>query len=270
MDNFKAVSLSHKGAPLKIRELFTFDESSCKRLLKYFKEFTDLRDVLVLSTCNRTEIYYSSDNQHTGHLLKLIGIEKGLSKIENFIRYFVTYSNHDDAVRHLFKVAVGLDSQVLGDKQIPNQVKNAYQWSVDEDMADPFLHRLLHTLFFTNKKIGQETAFRAVGASVASVTCELLEDLKIKSKHPSILILGLGKIGSDLCTKLSKLDYENVMLINRTPEKASVLGHDYGFKTRPLSQLIPAIMDADIVMIAISNKVSNKVFNFTEAFLNTY
>jgi glutamyl-tRNA reductase len=253
IDNFKAISLTHKGVPLKIREFFALDEPSCKRLLRYFIEYTDLRQVMILSTCNRTEIYYVSPEIRTESLIKIMGVEKGLSNIERFFKYFFEYNDHNDAVRHLFQVAAGLDSQVLGDKQIFHQVKRAYQWSVDHDMAGPFLHRILHTIFFTNKKIIRETSFCA-GTSVASVTCDLLQTFKIKRKPPNILIIGLGKLGSDLCKKLSKLDYNNVMLINRTPEKATALGREYGFETRSLRQLIPAIKKADVVISSVAAK----------------
>ena len=238
---------------MKIRELFTLDEPSCQRLLRYFMEFTDLRQVMVLSTCNRTEIYYVSPEIRTESLIKIMAIEKGLSNVEKFLKYFVAYNDHNDAVRHLFQVAAGLDSQVLGDKQIPHQVKRAYQWSVDHNMAGPFLHRILHTIFFTNKKIVRETSFRA-GASVASVTCELLEKFKIKRRSPRILIIGLGKIGSDLCKKLSKLDYNHVQLINRTSEKATALGRQYGFETRSFRHLIPSIKKADVVISTVAAK----------------
>lgn len=253
MDNFKAISLTHKGVPLKIRELFALDKPCCERLLRYFKEFTDLRQVMILSTCNRTEIYYVSHEIRTESLIKIVAIEKGLNNIERFFKYFVAYNNHDDAVRHLFQVAAGLDSQVLGDKQIPHQVKTAYQWSVDYDMAGPFLHRILHTIFYTNKKIVRETSFRT-GTSVASVTCDLLQTFKIKRKPLNILIIGLGKIGSDLCRKLSKLDYNSVTLINRTFEKAAALSREYGFDTKSFKQLIPAIKRANVVISTVADK----------------
>src|SRR5690606_25583978 len=78
---FKAVSLSHKSASVAIRELVALDEETCRRLLNYFKEFTDLTDVLILSTCNRTEVYYSAEEDRYDEVIKLIGIHKGIEDL---------------------------------------------------------------------------------------------------------------------------------------------------------------------------------------------
>ena len=89
-----------------------------------------------------------------------------------------------EAVSHLFEVSLGLDAQVMGDLQISGQVKNAYQWSADENMAGPFLHRLMHTIFFANKRVVQETSFRDGAASISYAAKELAEDLTIDIKSP--------------------------------------------------------------------------------------
>src|SRR5205085_7950712 len=123
-------------------------------------------EILVLSTCNRTEVYYSSDSDLHLDIIKLIGIQKGISNIFQYKEYFSVINDHMLAIQHLFNVSIGLESQVVGDIQIINQVKNAYQWSADAGVAGPFLHRLMHTIFFTNKKVVQETPFRDGAASV--------------------------------------------------------------------------------------------------------
>ena len=86
--NFKAVSLSHKSASVEIRERVALNEEECRRLLSYFKEFMDFQDVLVLSTCNRTEVYYSSSTERSSEIVKLIGLQKGLDMIRRGDRFF--------------------------------------------------------------------------------------------------------------------------------------------------------------------------------------
>src|SRR5690606_25690246 len=134
------------------------------------------------------------------------------------------------AVRHLFRVSLGLEALVVGDMQISNQVKRAYQWTADAQLAGPFMHRLMHTVFFTNKRVVQETPLRDGAASVSYAAAELIEELTRNIHHPNILVIGLGEIGTDLCKNLTKLETENVVICNRTLSTAEELAESCGFK----------------------------------------
>ena len=120
---FRVVSLSHRSAPVDIRELISLDDLAIERLLLKLKEFFSVADALVLSTCNRTEIYYSHESDLSVELIKLIGIERGLSDAMNYLNYFQVVNDEQEAVTHLFRVSMGLEAQVVGDIQISNQVK---------------------------------------------------------------------------------------------------------------------------------------------------
>ena len=152
LTNFRAISLSYKSANLQIREEIALTDDQSKQFLFTSKDVLGLQELLVLSTCNRTEVYYSANEDLTTEIVKLLCYVKGLQNAEKFIPYFKVINNQDEAVNHLFRVSIGLESQVVGDLQITSQVKQAYQWSADEQLAGPFLHRLLHTTFYTNKK----------------------------------------------------------------------------------------------------------------------
>ncbi len=132
---FRVVSLSYKSAPVHIRELISLDEAAIQRLLLKLKEFFSVTDALVLSTCNRTEIYYNHESDLSMDLVKLIGIERGLSDAISYLDYFQILNEEKEAVTHLFRVSMGLEAQVVGDIQISNQVKRAYQTAVDLDLA---------------------------------------------------------------------------------------------------------------------------------------
>jgi glutamyl-tRNA reductase len=253
-NHFKAIGLSFSNAPIEIREQIAIDENVCRRLLRYFKEFTDFTDVLILSTCNRTEIYYSSELDQSDTILKLLGIEKNLSNIIELKEYFQVYADHDQAVKHLFDVAMGLEAQVVGDMQISNQVKRAYQMSADENLAGPFLHRLLHTVFFTNKRVVQETSFRDGAASVSYATAELISELTIDIKNPKVLIIGLGEIGADLCRNLSDTTDKDIFISNRTMAKAEALALECGLKMLPFENVHNEIQDADVIVCAIGSQ----------------
>lgn len=253
-NQFRAIGLSFSNAPIEIREQIAIDENVCKRLLRYFKEFTDFSDVLILSTCNRTEIYYSSDSDQSDTILKLLGIEKNLPNILLLKNYFNIYSDHDQAIKHLFDVAMGLEAQVVGDMQISNQVKRAYQMSADENLAGPFLHRLLHTIFFTNKRVVQETSFRDGAASVSYATAELISELTEDINNPKVLIIGLGEIGADLCRNLSDSINKNIFITNRTMAKAETLAIECGLKVLPFENVHDEIKDSDVVVCAIGSQ----------------
>ena len=224
-------------------------------MLRQIKELTGAQDILILSTCNRTEIYYGHDEDLSGQLISLLSLAKGVDINDRLEDYFIRHDEPNATVRHLFRVAMGLESQVVGDLQIANQVKQAYQASADENTASPFLHRLMHTIFYTNKRVSQETAFRDGAASVSYVASELVDDLAAEFVQPKILVVGLGEIGADVCKNIADLPQRaprEVTLINRTASKAEVLAQSLGFATRPFAELAEAVAQADVVVSSVS------------------
>jgi glutamyl-tRNA reductase len=249
---FKGLSLSHHTAPVEIRELFSLDENASKRLLSQFREILGLSEALILSTCNRTEIYYAAEPDLTAEIIKLTGTVKGILNTAQYLSHFQTLKSSDEAVNHLFEVAMGLDSQVVGDIQISNQVKNAYQWSADMNLAGPFLHRLLHTIFFTHKRISQETGFRDGAASVSYAAVELVELLAEGLKNPRILVAGLGDTGSDVVRNLFARKVQNVVLANRTFGRTAVLMLDCGYEGIDFQDVAEEIRHADIIISTVA------------------
>lgn len=251
LDTFKTISLSHKTAPLQVRELIALNEDEAKRLMLRLRDFFGLSDLLIISTCNRTEVYYAFEQDLNADIARLLLIEKGLTDTDNYLPYFQFFAAHDEAVRHLFEVCVGLHSQVVGDMQIPNQVKQSYQWSADLDMAGPFLHRLMHTIFFTNKRVAQETPFRDGAASVSYAAVELIDELIGEKQNPHVLVIGLGEIGADVCKNLEARNLTNITLCNRTQAKADVLASQYGFRVADFTNVVDEIQQADVIISSI-------------------
>jgi glutamyl-tRNA reductase len=247
-NQFKSVSLSYKVAPLSIREQIALNEEGAKALMLRIREFFEVSDVLVVSTCNRTEIYYSSPENVNDELIKLLLIQNGITDPRPFLEYFEQFSDGDAAVRHLFEVATGLLSMVVGDMQIPNQIKQSYQWAADMNMAGPFLHRLMHTIFFANKRVAQETSFRDGAASVSYAAAELVDTLTV---NPRILVVGLGEIGTDVCKNLATKTGADITLANRTRSKAEQLSEEFGFRVADFENLDAEINRADVIISSI-------------------
>ena len=252
--NFRVVTISHKTAPIAVRELMALNHDQVNKLLLYFKEFGDVSEALILSTCNRTEIYYQAIGNKSKEIIKLIGIENGIEKIGKYQKYFVDIDNHQQSVQHLFRVAIGLEAQVVGDLQISNQVKRAYQSSADAGLAGPFLHRLMHTTFFTNKKVVQETTFRDGAASVSYVAADMVKDLAAEIINPNILILGVGEIGADVCRNLADAGLQNVFIANRTAHKAEKLAAECGFDTIPFDEAVSQLIHTDVIISSIASE----------------
>lgn len=250
-NKFRAISLSHKSAPVEIREIIALDEASIHSLLVKLKDFFSVTDTLILSTCNRTEIYYAHELDLSSEIIKLIGVEKGINSIIDYIEYFKVYNDDKDAINHLFKVSMGLEAQVVGDMQISNQVKRAYQATADLDMAGPFLHRLMHTIFFTNKRVVQETAFRDGAASVSYAAVELIQELTSNTFEPRILLIGVGEIGEDVAKNMVHLPNAKVTITNRTFEKAETLAAEMGFEVIPFENVIEAMQNSDVIISSI-------------------
>jgi glutamyl-tRNA reductase len=262
--NFKALVLTYKSAPVAIREQVSLNEEASKKLLHFMREYTAATDILVVSTCNRTEIYYLSEQNFSK------AIFKGLSLIKNlgaeFEGHFSELSG-PEAIQHLFDVSIGLDAQVIGDLQISGQVKKAYQWSADENLAGPFLHRLMHTIFFVNKRVVQETAFRDGAASISYAAKELADDLTMGINEPNVLVVGVGEIGQDFCLNLVNSRLSQVKILNRTVEKAETLAKRCGFDFGGIDLLAKEIAKADVIISSVSGDqslISLKMMNDIE------
>ncbi|BDD06273.1 glutamyl-tRNA reductase [Aureibacter tunicatorum] len=252
-NNFKTTSLSYKHAPIEVRELVALDETACKSLLRMIKEHTDISEVLILSTCNRTEFYYCADEDRTVELVKLLCIHKGYSDSSSILPFFHCIDDNYEAQKYFFRVSMGLEAKVIGDIQISNQIKRAYQWCADEECVGPFLHRLLHTIFYSNKRVSQETAFRDGGASVAYVAAEMAEDFASQIITPKILVLGVGEIGTDVCKNLETVpEGTEVYIMNRTRSKAEALAEECGHQVMDFSRMKEAVQECDVIICSIA------------------
>ena len=250
--NFKALALTYKTAPVAIREQVSLNEEASKKLLNFMRDFTAATDVLVVSTCNRTEIYYLAEQDYSNAIFKGLAL---LKNITGDLEHHFTRLYDLEAVQHLFDVAMGLDAQVIGDLQISGQVKKAYQWSADENMAGPFLHRLMHTIFFANKRVVQETSFRDGAASISYAAKELADDLTAGIREPRVVVVGVGEIGQDVCLNLMDSRLANVKILNRTIEKAQKLAQRCGFEYGSIDTLAEEIANADVLISSVSGTV---------------
>lgn len=248
----KAVVLSHEYAPVETRELIYLSEDICKKLLHRTSEVLGLSEVLIFSTCNRSEVYYVSEVDLSREIISLLCMEKGITDSGPYRSYFRIIDDNAASVEYLFEVSMGLHSTVLGDIQIANQIKKAYSWSHELQLAGAFMHRLLHTIFHTNKRVHQETAFRDGAASVSYAATELAESLITHLDHPRILVIGLGEMGSDVARNLDSTKFKEIYLSNRTISKAKNLALETGAQVIPYEHWPSQLTHFDVIISAVS------------------
>ncbi|MEM6271849.1 MAG: glutamyl-tRNA reductase [Bacteroidota bacterium] len=248
---FKALSLSHQNAPVAIRERMHLSVDACDRLALSLNEILGLEEILVLSTCNRTEVYYTSITDHSAKIIQLLCLEKGIAAPKAYARYFEHFNDSKSAAFHLFEVAMGLHSSVIGDLQISNQVKQAYARSAGLKLAGPFVHRLLHTIFHCNKRVQQETAYRDGAASVSYASADLAKSLVAFHQSPAVLVIGAGEMGSDVARNLKNGNFSRIAIMNRTWEKGDALARELEAETIPFEKLRAVLAEFDIVIAAV-------------------
>lgn len=262
-EQFKAVSLSFLNTPIAIRELFSFDEFGVKKILLLLKEQFDLQEAIFISTCNRTELYYVSEIDLNDAIIDFFIQNTDIGKQGDIKNYFVKYNQSMATIAYLFEVSVGLHSQVIGDLQMIGQAKDAYQWAADVNMAGAFVHRLMHTVFYANKKIVQQTSYRDGAASISYAATELIDEILIADKNKNILLVGTGEIGEDVAKNLANFGYTNITICNRTLENAQLLAQKLQFSPKsvlPIEHLWSHIAYFDVIVSAV--QVSEPFFTF--------
>lgn len=272
MGDFKAIGISYHHAPLELREEVALNSDESKEFLIKLKETLGLEEGLIVSTCNRTEVYYTSESEVGEQIISLLAVQKSIKK-EALETQFKSYSPQE-SIAHLFDVALGLDSKVLGDIQIANQVKRSYQLSADLDMAGPYLHRLMHTIFFANKRVVQETRLQDGNASVAAVSVDVTKRFIENIANPKIVVIGTGEIGENVVENLKSVN-ASITLINRTKSKAEALAQQFDLEFARYEDREEIIKQSDVIISSVptsgslmSNALISQKLLFHKLFLD--
>nr|WP_299071222.1 glutamyl-tRNA reductase [uncultured Allomuricauda sp.] len=245
-NSFYAIGLSYKKADAEVRGKFSLDVPAIDRIMVQAKE-QGIDGLLVISTCNRTELYGFA--QHPFQLIKLL-CDQTLGNVEEFQEVAYVYKNHD-AISHMFKVGTGLDSQILGDFEIISQIKQGFYRSKKQEMANPFLERLCNAVIQASKRIKNETELSSGATSVAFASVKYILNTISDISEKNILLFGTGKIGRNTCENLIKHSKNShITLINRTREKAEVIAGKFDLTVKDYGDLQTEIRKADILVVA--------------------
>jgi len=212
----------------------------------------NVSEFFVLSTCNRTEIYGIAGNADV--LVNLLCSET-TGSVETFKELaYIKRGWH--AVEHIFQVAAGLDSQILGDYEIVGQIKSAIRLAKEHGFIGTFLERLLSFVLQASKSIKTNTALSGGTVSVSFAAIQYLKENIVNVKNKKIVLLGTGKIGRNTCKNLvDYLEANNITLINRTEATADLLAKEMGVQFAPFQNVQALVQNADIVIVATNAEV---------------
>ena len=244
------VGLSHQTASVEFRERIALDQAGVVRTLTQLREATGVAEALVLSTCNRTEMYAVVQGSDSDVLLEVLSDSSGVPRHE--IEAHLYWRREQEVVEHLFMVAAGLDSMVVGENQIQAQVREAYSRSVACRTNGPVLNKLLHRSLRVGKQIRSRTGIGQGRLSVASVACDLADKILSNLDRRSVLLLGAGETGELVVRHLRDRGVRCVTIVNRTPRRAEELAAKLGGKTLPYEGLWDAIGQVDVLITATS------------------
>ncbi len=222
--NFIVLGLSHKTAPIDIREKFFINPLQQDLLLSELKSDPSVAEAFVLSTCNRTEIYLHTITTHD-FLKSILKLITGIKKIEfspEIAKHFYVYEKQN-ALRHLLRVTCGLDSLIVGEKQIIGQVKTAVERARAMGMFGRYFNILFNIAIRTAKKAQTDTQISYGGSSVSWAAMTMAEEILGTLQGKSILIIGAGKMGELALNQIRNKGVKNIYVMNRTGESAQAL-----------------------------------------------
>lgn len=240
------VGLSHRTAPIEVRERMAFAAEALPDALKRLVAVPGIGEAMIVSTCNRVEVYAGFDADDALDAVKRFLVdERGLGR-ELYAHLYV----HDgaEALRHLFRVAASLDSMVVGESQILGQVKDAYAAALEAGALGPLLQRALPRAFQLAKRVRTETDVARSSASIASAAVDLAGQIFGDLGGRKVLVLGAGKMGELSARHLLSAGIGELAVVNRTHARAVELAQKLGGRAAPWEELDALLQRADIVL----------------------
>lgn len=251
--NLLLIGISHKTAPLKVRERISFTSDGLKEALIELSRIDSVAGAVILFTCNRTEIY-SQFKDGGSAIDKIKGfLFERFNVTENDIRHYFYILKNIDAIRHIFRVASGLDSQVLGENQILGQVRDSYRIAKDIKAINSFVDKLFKKAIAVGKTARLQTRISRGNISIGSVAIRMLEERFAELKNKSILIIGAGKFAALLARHLKKNEIKTIFVSNRNYRRAVKLATICEGEAVNFSRLNEKLKAVDIVISATAS-----------------
>ncbi|AKD03717.1 hypothetical protein PKOR_12015 [Pontibacter korlensis] len=253
MNSLQVISISHQTASLECRQALQLSKDEAAAFMQALKAEQLVEGIMVLTTCNRTEIYYETNHATPGMIQEKLLRFKNIQDTAAFAARFTQYSHSESTLHYLLEVGLGLRSQVIGDRQIITQFKESYKLTNDLKLGTPLLHQALQTLFRTHKRVHNETDFRSGAASVGYAALERLSDFYPRKEFSAkrMLIIGTGQMGTDIARYATSFGFTDITLTNRTDAKAAKLAADLNVQHIPYQHYLSEISEFDVVVSCV-------------------
>ncbi|MBN7822017.1 glutamyl-tRNA reductase [Bowmanella yangjiangensis] len=248
-----ALGINHNTAPVEVREKVAFSADAQLEALLSLQSELGSQESVILSTCNRTEIYTQSENLTHPALMAWLAqfhsVEQHTLQSNSYIY------EEQDAIRHLMRVASGLDSLVLGEPQILGQVKQAFVCAKDSGMVGSRFERLFQQTFSVAKKVRSDTDIGANAVSVAYASVQLAKHIFSSLDKINVLLIGAGETIELVARHLSEQKVQSMMVANRTLARAQELAAPLGAKVLTLAQIPEHLAEADMVISSTASQL---------------
>lgn len=249
---FVVIGINHRTAPVEIREKVVFAEQELGAALREMTNLPGVREGVIISTCNRTELYCLTDDGEPP-LTQWLTRWHDLAAHKLDISASVYQLQDSAAIKHVFSVACGLDSLVLGEPQILGQLKTAYREAHDAGATGPYLHRLMQTAFSVAKRVRTQTRIGANAVSVASAAVVLARTVFEQFENHTALLVGAGETIALAARHLHAHGLRRIIVANRSIERAQELAEEFGGSAIGLDALPLHLPDADIVITSTAS-----------------
>ena len=253
--NIAVVGLSHKTAPVEIREKLSIPDAQIEEAIARLTSYPHVEEVAILSTCNRLELYaVTTETEHGIREISQFLADQGRVYIGDLRPYLFTLLHHD-AVMHLMRVASGLDSLVLGEGQILAQVKHTHKLGQQHKGIGRTLNRLFKQAITAGKRVRTETSIGTGAVSISSAAVELAQMKAATLEDRSIAILGAGKMSRLLVQHLLSKGATDITIVNRSMRGAENLAKQFpeaNLKLHTLDQMLPIVKDSELVFTSTS------------------
>lgn len=248
-----ALGINHQTAPVDIRERVSFAPERMSGALREFTESTRIREAAILSTCNRTEVYCCAAEDDGSRILDWFGAYHKLAPAD--LKPYLYLHPDQDAVRHMLRVASGLDSMVLGEPQILGQMKDAYHTATQAGTVGKLLSRLFHHTFSVAKQVRTDTAIGSSPVSVAFAAVSLARQIFGELGEQTALLIGAGETIDLTARHLVENGCGRLIIANRTVERARALAEQFSAYAIALSDMPKHLAEADIVISSTASSL---------------
>jgi len=247
------IGMNHETAPVELRELVAFGRHNIDEVMNVIRSIKDIKESIVLSTCNRVEIVFTTDKEKEAResVIEFLSNFSGIKRQELGPTLYI-YDNQE-AIRHIFRVGASLDSMIVGEPQILGQIKEAYRIAVEHKSSSVILNRLMHRTFSLAKKIRTETEIAGSPVSISFAAVELGKKIFGDLQGKKVLLIGSGEMAELAATYLLNNRIAKILVANRTFSRAVELADHFHGKAISFDEIDDQLLEVDIVITSTAS-----------------